>query len=232
MRWLFGLLLLVGCQPAPLPCARDSQAQTVRAPLTVRLLLTPDVSPTECDAVAGALHAWATCAEVDLHVETQTDRALPPPFPLTIEALRRLPPDDATRAQQKPLADLLRAVAAPPGQVVVAVWPELVPPSSAAASVLPELVGLGLTATRETAGPDDPWLQVLPSLRTPVVLLSARQLKVLNRAERASAVGHELGHALGLLHEARRCNLMAETKTCAVGWLDAAQVATLRAHLP
>ncbi len=229
MRRAVLVCLLAACQPPPAPCAQDPQRAEVAAPLNVTLYSALDVPAADLSRLNTALQDWARCANVNLHVQERPPQVVARPFPLTTAQLEKLPPDEAACVLTEPLVGLVRQLALPGSHVVVALLPELAPPSSAAAAVLPELVGLGLPATLTAAAEIPPWMLALPSPRAPFVLVSALRLRALTTAaERASAVGHELGHALGLVHDARRCNLMATTASCGVGWLDAVQAARLR----
>ena len=208
---------------ASLACAADPAATSVRGRVSLRVLVASDVDPADRTRLDDALAAWAQCVAIPVDRTDLPPLPLLPPFPTRLAELTTASEVDAQHQLTAPLSALLEQVATP-GPLLVVLLTDVADPASAAAAVLPDLVGLGLPADTTVLGE-------LPTPRASVVLLSARALRTLTPIARASAVGHELGHARGLAHDPRPCNLMyaGVVQGCGVGFVDARQAQTFRA---
>lgn len=201
--------------------------------LDLRILADSRVSDDDADQLKLAVEDWAHCAGVATGDVTLARQPLLTPFPATTGDLPASAFGSEAHAVNlliRPLAEFLSRYAPRDRPPTVTVLPDLAPPSSAAAVVLPEAVGLGIPATGVAAEFPE-WWSLLPAPRSPLVMLSALHLRPMSRTQRANAVGHEIGHALGLRHDARACNLMGPAQNCGVGWLDASQVAQVREQI-
>lgn len=223
-----GALALAGCRDAPAPAATcDARGAKLGISLDVEIDVASALPRAAAREVEAGLDAFASCAGATLHARV-VRRDLAPPFTLGHDALDALGPDEAERALVRPLADLVATLGATsPTTLHVVLLPSIATPDAAARAVLVETAGLGIPAAFE-GGATMPWQRALPEPRGPVVLLSYERWPRMTLDARAALIAHEVGHALGLAHDARAGNAMAREDAEHPGWLDADQVERMR----
>ena len=224
---------LPACPDAP-PAHRAQPALE----LEVQLFLGAGVEPLRGLEVMSAARRYYAPYGVEITGGEARPLELESMFPATFAELEALAGDEAAvaTALYAELRAFLRAEALPrrPGVVNVLVLRDVVHPSSAAASVLGDLVGLSLAPELLEAG-DEQHAAVLEALDlgesfTPTVLLSERHLERQAAVAFVAAVAHELGHALGWVHVDPRWNLMSVGRHDCLPGLDDEQLARLGAR--
>ncbi|MCB9662918.1 MAG: hypothetical protein H6732_02315 [Alphaproteobacteria bacterium] len=135
-----------------------------------------------------------------------------------------------------PVRDFVDTHARPPrGRIVVAVLPTILTNGSWAADVFQDMVGLAFASPETSATPADEAARALARHldlerpHDPVVLLSRDDLVRQPPWAPPLALAHELGHALGLEHEADRDNLMRARQGRCLPDLTDAQLAQVAA---
>lgn len=218
------LTLATACQGKQAVCAASGAAPGLQ--LRVQLVLAQTLPSEAADRVKAAVKRWSDCAQGQSDVDvSRADLSVP--FVATHDDLAAMTVEQTEKALTAPIVRLYAQLAVHEA-LVVAVVPDIALPEAAASAVLPEASGLGIPAAR-AATAQMPWQRVLPAQRPALVLLSWNRMARLDADAQAALLGHELGHALGLGHDARRGNAMATGTAERIGWWDAQQAEQLRA---